>query len=96
MTSEHLKYLREVLEHDAIGFGEDFQFQDAVEHLEAFEHANEQYRKAMSEQAKRIEQLEAALRFYAEPWKHVDQIPDFYSELDFAETARAALEGKNE
>lgn len=60
--SEHLTYLREVLEHDAIGFGEDFQFQDAVEHLEALEHASEQYRKAMSEQAKRIEQLEAALR----------------------------------
>ena len=44
----------------------------------------------------RIEQLEAALRFYAEPWKHVDQIPDFYSELNFAETARAALEKKDD
>ena len=46
--------------------------------------------------ADRIEALEAALRFYAEPWKHVDQIPDFYSELGFAETARAALEGKDD
>lgn len=64
--SEHLTYLREVLEHDAIGFGEDFQFQDAVEHLEALEHASEQYRKVMTEQAKRIEQLEAALRPFAE------------------------------
>ena len=59
--SEHLTYLREVLEHDAIGFGEDFQFQDAVEHLEALEHASEQYRKAMSEAADRIEQLTAEL-----------------------------------
>ena len=56
--SEHLTYLREVLDNDAIGFGEDFQFQDAVEHLEALEHASEQYRKVMTEQAKRIEQLE--------------------------------------
>lgn len=60
--SEHLTYLREVLEHDAIGFGEYDQLPAAIEHFEALEHASEQYRKAMSEQAKRIEQLEAALR----------------------------------
>jgi DNA repair ATPase RecN len=62
MTSEHFKYLREVLEHDAIGFGEYDQLPAAIEHFEALEHASGQYRKAMSEQAKRIEQLEAALR----------------------------------
>jgi DNA repair ATPase RecN len=60
--SEHLTYLREVLEHDAIGFGEYDQLPAAIEHFEALEHASGQYRKAMSEQAKRIEQLEAALR----------------------------------
>ena len=43
------------------------------------------------------ERLRAALRFYADPWKYTDchgddvQVPDFYSELDFGETARAAL-----
>jgi hypothetical protein len=59
MTSEHLKYLREVFEHDAIGFGEFYQLPDAIEHFEALEHASGQYRKAMSEQAKRIEHLES-------------------------------------
>lgn len=91
MTSEHLKYLQEVLEHDAIGFGEDFQFQDAVEHLEALEHASEQYRKAMSEQAKRIEQLEAALREISE--KTRDAHPMSYL-ADYFRIARAALEDK--
>ena len=62
MSSEHLTYLREVLEHDAVGFGEYDQFPAAIEHFEALEHASEQYRKAMSDQAKRIERLEAALR----------------------------------
>jgi hypothetical protein len=65
MSSEHLTYLREVLEHDAIGFGEYDQLPAAIEHFEALEHASGQYRKAMSEQAKRIEQLEAALRPFA-------------------------------
>ncbi len=92
MTSKHLTYLREVLEHDAIGFGEDFQFQDAVEHLEALEHASEQYRKAMSEQAKRIERLEAALRHVV----YNDQIdaygPSGCASLDLA---RDILEGKD-
>ena len=47
----------------------------------------------------RIAALEEALRFYAEPDKYTDchendvQIPDFYSELDFGKTARAALKG---
>ena len=93
MTSEHLKYLQEVLEHDAIGFGEDFQFQDAVEHLEALEHASEQYRKAMSEQAKRIEQLEAALRQIAA----MTPDPEFgaFPIESAIDVARATLEGKD-
>jgi hypothetical protein len=47
-----------------------------------------------------IERLRSALRFYAEPYKYTDihgddiQVPDFYSETDFGETARLALEGK--
>ena len=47
-----------------------------------------------------ITRLRAALRFYAEPYKYTDihgddiQVPDFYSETDFGETARLALEGK--
>ena len=50
----------------------------------------------------RIAELEAALRFYADPFKYTDihgddvQVPDFYSETDFGETARAALEGKKD
>jgi len=60
--SEHLNYLREVLEHDAIGFGEYDQLPAAIEHFEALEHAGEQYRKVMTEQAKRIEELENALQ----------------------------------
>ena len=67
---------------------------DIVEWLRDKSSEHNMYR--CDEAADRIEQLEAALRFYAEPWKHVDQIPDFYSELDFAETARAALEGKDD
>ena len=43
------------------------------------------------EAADEIERLRAALRFYAEPHGDGVQIPDFYSELDFGETARAAL-----
>lgn len=54
--------------------------------------------------ADEIERLRAALRFYAEPWKYTDchgddvHVPDFYSELDFGETARVALRagGENE
>jgi chromosome segregation ATPase len=102
--SEHLTYLREVLEHDAIGFGEDFQFQDAVEHFEALEHASEQYRKAMSEQAKRIEQLEAALRPFAaaadtldkEGWDNL-HIEGSNADVtgEHCRAARAALEGKD-
>lgn len=51
----------------------------------------------MYDAAAEIERLRAALRFYAEPWKYTDchgddvRVPDFYSELDFGETARAAL-----
>jgi hypothetical protein len=50
--------------------------------------------------AQEIERLRAALRFYAEPYKYTDihgddvQVPDFYSETDFGETARLTLEGK--
>ena len=89
MSSEHLTYLREVLEHDAIGFGEYDQLPAAIEHFEALEHASEQYRKAMSEQARRIEQLEAALREIAEG--------EVSSRMFWAtDVARAALEGKDE
>jgi O-succinylbenzoate synthase len=47
-----------------------------------------------------IAELEAALRFYADPHKFTDcngddvQVPDFYDELDFGATARAALNGE--
>lgn len=47
----------------------------------------------------RISALEAALRFYADPSKYTDihgddvQVPDFYSETDFGETARVVLAG---
>lgn len=93
--SEHLTYLREVLEHDAIGFGEDFQFQDAVEHLEALEHASEQYRKVMTEQARRIEQLEAALRVICDGPRDADKsYPELLAEVRCE--ARAALEGKDD
>ncbi len=50
--------------------------------------------------AKRILILEAALRFYLDPGQYTDcygedvQVPDFYSELDFGETARRALKGE--
>jgi hypothetical protein len=93
MSSEHLTYLREVLEHDAIGFGEYDQLLAAIEHFEALEHASGQYRKAMSEQAKRIEQLEAALRKICDGPRDADKS---YAEL-FAEVrieARAALAGE--
>jgi hypothetical protein len=43
----------------------------------------------------RVAALEEALRFYANPWKYkqsnVETVPDFYDEMDFGETARAAL-----
>jgi len=48
----------------------------------------------------RIAELEATLRFYADPQKFTDcngddvQVPDFYDELDFGATARAALKGE--
>jgi hypothetical protein len=60
-----------------------------------------QYYRMIEERAEaaeaRIAALEGALRFYAEPWKYTDchgddvRVPDFYSELDFGETAREAL-----
>ena len=87
MISEHLTYLREVLEHDAIGFGEYDQLPAAIEHFEALEHASEQYRKAMSDQAKRIERLEAALRGVIAVADR--DAPEFRS-------ARKALEGKDD
>jgi hypothetical protein len=58
------------------------------------------FKAGQETQAARIAELEAALRFYADPFKYTDihgddvQVPDFYSETDFGETARAALEGK--
>lgn len=82
--SEHLVYLREVLEHDAIGFGEYDQLPAAIEHFEALEHASEQYRKVMTDQAKRIEQLEALIALIE------DLDPNVMDE------ARAALEGKDD
>lgn len=48
---------------------------------------------------KRIAELEAALRFYEDPFKYTDihgddvRVPHFYSETDFGETARVALKG---
>ena len=69
---------------------------DLLARLRVFHEYDADKSSFIREVADRIEKLEAALRFYAEPWKHVDQIPDFYSELDFAETARAALEGKDD
>jgi hypothetical protein len=99
--SEHLTYLREVLEHDAIGFGEDFQFQDAVEHFEALEHASEQYRKAMSDQAKRIERLEnlfPAILLYLEDQADVvdgdNGIPAPNRAMSLLVWTKHALEGK--
>jgi hypothetical protein len=50
----------------------------------------------------RVAELEGALRFYADPFKYTDihgddvRVPHFYSETDFGETARAALEGKKD
>jgi hypothetical protein len=55
--------------------------------------------KTIAEKDTRIAELEAALRFYADPYKFTDcrgndiQVPDFYSETDFGETARVALKG---
>ena len=51
---------------------------------------------------KRVAELEGALRFYADPFKYTDihgddvRVPHFYSETDFGETARVALEGKED
>ncbi len=92
--SEHLTYLREVLEHDAIGFGEYDQLPAAIEHFEALEHASEQYRKAMSDQAKRIERLEAALRKICDGPRDADKsCAELFAEVCWE--ARAALEGKD-
>ena len=50
----------------------------------------------------RVAELEGALRFYADPFKYTDihgddvRVPHFYSETDFGETARVALEGKKD
>jgi hypothetical protein len=93
MSSEHLTYLREVLEHDAIGFGEYDQLPAAIEHFEALEHASEQYRKVMSEQAKRIEQLEAALRKINERLNDEDSW--LAQSIDAREIAEAAMKGNN-
>jgi hypothetical protein len=100
--SEHLTYLREVLENDAIGLGEDFQFQDAVEYLEALEHASEQYRKAMSDQAKRIERLEnlfPAILLYLEDQADVvdgdNGIPAPNRAMSLLVWTKHALEGKD-
>ena len=47
----------------------------------------------------RVAELEGALRFYADPFKYTDihgddvRVPHFYSETNFGETARFALEG---
>lgn len=56
-------------------------------------------RDIVQEQRAEIERLRAALEFYADPasWKKQHdpdndvQIPDFYSETSFADTAIAAL-----
>lgn len=38
-----------------------------------------------------IERLRAALEFYADPFGKCDQVPDFYSELNFGGQAYDAL-----
>ena len=103
MTSEHLKYLQEVLEHDAIGFGEIDQLPDAIEHFEALEHASEQYRKVMSEQAKRIERLEnlfPAILLYLEDQADVvdgdNGIPAPNRAMSLLVWTKHALEGKDD
>jgi hypothetical protein len=55
-------------------------------------------KQTIADKERHIEKLEAALRFYVDPWKYRDdaRIPDLYSELDFGETARAALGDKKE
>ena len=47
---------------------------------------------AINKAADRIERLEAALEFYADP---SGDVPDSYDELDFGARAKAALEGKD-
>ncbi len=100
--SEHLTYLREVLEHDAIGFGEIDQLSNAIEHFEALEHASEQYRKVMTEQAKRIEQLESlfpAILEYLETQADVvdgdNGIPAPNIAMSLLVWTKHALEGNN-
>ena len=73
---------------------------DIVERLRTFDiYDYADADKICREAAARIAKLEAALRFYADPSKYTDihgddvQVPDFYSETDFGETARAALAG---
>lgn len=69
--------------------------------LRAYDWMNEAA-DCIESQAARIAELEVALRFYADPSKYTDihgddvQVPDFYSETDFGETARAALEGEKD
>lgn len=41
-----------------------------------------------------IEQLRAALEFYANPFGKCEQVPDFYRELGFGDRAQDALEQK--
>jgi len=70
---------------------------DVVERLlDKWKHSEE----LCYEAADRIKELEAALRFYSDPYRYTDangddvQVPDFYSEYDFGMTAKRALEGR--
>ena len=57
---------------------------------------------ALLASADRLEKVEKALQFYANPFNQVDEhgehvtVPDFYSELDFGWHARAALNGETD
>ena len=63
---------------------------------DAREYAGDAARR-VKELESRIAELEAALRFYANPFKYTDihgddvRVPHFYDETDFGETARIAL-----
>ena len=91
---------RDIMESYLFGYAEDMA--EAADHIEQLEIEEKRSYRNLTHAMKNIEKLEAALRFYAEPWKYTDyhgddvQVPDFYSELDFGETARKALEGKDE
>lgn len=51
----------------------------------------------LSSAEKRVEEMEKALAFYANPWGYKDQygdpvrVPDFYDEMEFGDRARSAL-----